>query len=121
MPPQNVAASLTGALGQLLVTGIVGAAERFVQSRVRQTLEPVAQIVELLTGAPAGPAVSASQPPQWYDQAFSEGQPRMDPTEVARRQAAAHARSRQATQTVQMAMRSHHESLMSILDNMGKG
>src|SRR5262245_55008364 len=117
MPAQNVAASLTGALGQLLVTGLVGTAERFVQSRVQQTVEPVAQLLEALTGAPAGPAVSAEPPPQWYEQAFSEGQPRMDPTEVARRQAAAQARSRAATQTLQMAMKSHHDSMMSIIGN----
>ena len=114
-PPQNVAAGLTGTLGQLLVSGIINTAERFVQSRVQQTLEPVGQIMERLVGAPAGPAVPASPPPEWYEQAFAEGQPRMSPSDVARRQAAAHARSRQAAQTLQMVMKSNHDSTMSIL------
>jgi hypothetical protein len=100
------------------VNQLFGVAERFVQSRVQAGLAPVGQIFQHFTGGPAGPPVPSSPPPDWYEQAFREGQPKMDPTEVARRQAAAHARSRQAAQSLQMAMRSHHESMMSILGNM---
>jgi hypothetical protein len=109
--PPNFAA---GSLSQMLVN----AAASFIQSRVEQKLAPVSQIVNQLTGGPAGPPVPSTPPPAWYEAAYREGQPKMDPSEVARRQAIAQARAREAAQMMNMAMKSQHDSIMSILGNM---
>jgi len=124
--PRPASASTSGAgapfLGPLtaaqLAVPLMGLVQSFVQSGVQRRLAPVAQVLEILTGGPAGPPVPSSEPPPWYQAAFAEGQPKIDPTEVARIQAEAHARSRQSIQMLQMAAQSSHDSMKAILSNL---
>jgi hypothetical protein len=117
-PYANIPAIQPGAIGQMVVGGLVNMVERYVQSKVQSTVGPLGQIVEQFTGGPAGPPVSSTPAPAWYEEAYREGQPKMSATEIARRQAAAQSRSRQAAKICQQALSSHHESMMSILRNI---
>lgn len=103
-----------GTLSQLLVN----AATSLLQARLEQSLAPVSQILNQFTGGPVGPPVPSTPPPEWYEAAYREGQPKMDPSVVAARQAKAQAEARAAAQMMNMAMKSHHDSLMSVLGNM---
>jgi hypothetical protein len=87
---------------EILIDFAWTAAEQFVKGRVQQKLGPLAQVVDQFFGSP--PSERKAAWPEWYANATTQQQPRLDPAELARVQADEITKARAATQMARAAI-----------------